>query len=292
MLKRPDWRGCEPYDVVIVGCGPAGLSASLTCLHHGLRFITLEREDIGGTVRHYPRRKLVMTEPVKVPGYGHIGAREISKEELVGIWENVVSKSGLQVSTGETVQDVRAITGQGNGSSQVAGRGRAAFEVESDRGTYRSARVILAIGRRGVPRKLGIPGEDLSNVSYALREPEAYQGSRITVVGGGDSAVETALALAEQPGNRLRLAYRKDKLARVKEGNRARMAKADRGGEIDMLWSTEVVENHRQGVTVKDGGGSVSHMDNDELFVFIGGELPTPFLERCGVAIDTKFGEP
>ena len=143
-----------------------------------------------------------------------------------------------------------------------------------------------------MPRKLGIPGEELCNVSYTLREPEAYQESRITVVGGGDAAVETALALAEQPGNRLRLAYRKDKFARVKEGNRARIGEAHRTGEIDILWSTQVVENQIGGVTFRDGAGDVSRIGNDQLFVFIGGELPMPFLERCGVKIDTKFGEP
>jgi thioredoxin reductase len=139
---------------------------------------------------------------------------------------------------------------------------------------------------------LGIPGEDLTNVSYALREPEAYQNSRIMVVGGGDSAIETALALAEQPGNRLKLAYRKDKFSRVKEGNRARIGEAHRAGEIDVLWSTEVIENQIEGVTIRDATGALHRIDNDQLFVFIGGELPTPFLERCGVKIDTKFGEP
>jgi thioredoxin reductase/NAD-dependent dihydropyrimidine dehydrogenase PreA subunit len=292
MLRRPDWRGSEPYDVVIVGCGPAGLSASLTCLHHGLRFITLEREDIGGTVRHYPRRKVVMTEQMKVPGYGNIGARQISKEELVAIWEDVVSKTGLQVSTGETVENVRAMGAEENGAGSGKAARAGAFEVQSDRGTYRSARVVLGIGRRGVPRKLGIPGEELSNVSYTLREPEAYQDSRITVVGGGDAAVEAALALAEQPGNRIQIAYRKDRFSRVKECNRARIGEAQRAGEIDILWSTEVVRNQMGGVTLRDGSDAVRSVDNDQLFVFVGGELPTPFLERCGVKVDTKFGEP
>ena len=286
MLSEKGWKGREPYDVVIVGCGPAGLSASLNCLHHGLRFITLDREDIGGTVRHYPRRKIVMTEPVKIPGYGRVGAREISKEDLVAIWEDVVSKTGLEISTGETVDGIQAV----NGGRDV--RGQSSFEVQTTRGTYRSARVILAIGRRGVPRKLGIPGEDLSNVSYSLREPEAYQNSRITVVGGGDSAIETALALAEQPGNRLRLSYRKDKLARVKDGNRSRIAEAEQAGLIDMCWATEVVENRVGDVTVRDAAGDLRRYDNDQLFVFAGGVLPTPFLESCGIAIDTKFGEP
>jgi thioredoxin reductase/Pyruvate/2-oxoacid:ferredoxin oxidoreductase delta subunit len=267
------------FDVLIVGCGPAGLSASLVCQHHGLRFKTIEREDIGGTVRHYPRKKLVMTEPVNVPGFGSIGAQEIIKEDLVDIWSDIVSKSRLEVNTGETVQKITPLT-------EATG-----FEVRTDRGSYRTERVVLAIGRRGVPRKLAIRGEHLPNVLYSLREAEAYQGNVITVVGGGDSAAEAAVALSEQTGNRVRLSYRKDKLSRVKQLNREKMADAIEAGRVEPLWSTQIVENRLDRITVRDPSGKVGDLRNDHLFVFIGGELPTPFLKQCGIAIDTKFGE-
>lgn len=274
-------RPADPdvLDLVVVGCGPAGLSAALTAREFGLRIAVLEREDIGGTVRHYPRKKLVMTNPVKIPGYGRIGTREIIKEDLINIWEEAVARSGLKVTTGATVSEVTRLP---------AG----AFAVAVDEEEYRSRNVILAIGRRGIPRKLGIAGEDLPNVAYALREPEAFRGDRIVIVGGGDSAVEAGLALAAQPGNEVRIAYRGAAFSRAKPKNRKRVEEAAEGGRLDILWSTEILEN-RGGEVLARGPDEVPFtIPNDQLFVFAGGELPTPFLERCGIAVDTKFGQP
>ena len=163
--------------------------------------------------------------------------------------------------------------------------------MEADGEAYRARRVILAIGRRGIPRKLGIPGEDLANVAYALREPEAYQGDRILVVGGGDSAVEAGLALAGQPGNEVRIAYRGTSFSRAKTKNRQRAARAVDDGVLSVLRSTEVVENRVTEVLARGPTMGERPLPNDHLFVFAGGELPTPFLERCGIQIDTKFGE-
>lgn len=274
--------GTEPtdleLDLVIVGCGPAGLSAALSAKEAGLRLEVLEREDIGGTVRHYPRKKLVMTEPVTIPGYGKVGAREIVKENLIQIWEEAVRTSGLEVTTGVTVNDVRPLPQGG-------------FEVSGGGERFRAQRVILAIGRRGVPRKLGIPGEELPNVAYGLREPEAYQGDRILVVGGGDSAVEACLALAKQPGNEVRIAYRGKAFSRAKPKNRQRIDDALDAGRISVLWSTEILKNDLNQVWAKGPDEAELALPNNHLFVFAGGELPTPFLERCGIQIDTKFGE-
>lgn len=267
------------YQVIVVGCGPAGLSAALTCLHHGLSVLALEREDVGGAVRHYPRKKLVMSEEVSIPGYGRIGAREILKEELIDVFEAAVEQASVPVQVGVTVEGVdRAPEG--------------GFVVRSKEGDHRASIVILAIGRRGVPRKLGIPGEELSNVSYSLLEPELYKGDRITVVGGGDSAVEAAVALAQEPGTTVRFSYRKDRLARVKAANRERLKLVTDRGDVEPLWSTEVIENRVDGLVLEREDGGAVELENDQLFVFIGGELPMPFLRGCGVMIDTKFGEP
>jgi len=268
----------DRLDLVIVGCGPAGLSAALTAQHLGLRTAVLEREDIGGTVRHYPRKKVVMTEPLRVPGYGRIGAREILKEDLVEVWEEVVEGCGLQVETGVTVSDVQPSPDGG-------------FQVSSDAAVWRADRVILAIGRRGVPRKLGIPGEGLPNVAYTLKEPEAYRGDRVVVVGGGDSAVEAGLTLAEQPGTEVRIAYRGTSFSRAKPKNRDRVRQALDSGALSVLWSTAVVENEKDRIRLHGGDDGDSVLPNDHLFVFAGGELPTPFLTRCGIQVDTKFGE-
>jgi thioredoxin reductase len=219
-----------------------------------------------------------MTEPVQIPGFGRLGAREILKEDLIRLWEDVVGQAGLEVTTGVTV-------------SQVQPHPSGGFEVQAEGKAYRTRAVVLAIGRRGVPRKLGIPGEDLPNVAYSLQEPEAYRGDRITVVGGGDSAVEAGLALAEQPGNEVRIAYRKGSFSRAKPRNRTRIQEALDANVLSVLWNTEIVEN-REGEVVTNGPEAQARpLPNDRLFVFAGGELPTPFLERCGIRIDTKFGE-
>ena len=265
-------------DLVVVGAGPGGLSSSLHARDAGLRFVTLDREpDIGGTVRHYPRKKLVMTAPVKVPGFGRIGSKEIRKEDLIETWTRIAAEAELPIETGRTVSAVR--------------RQDDHFVVETNAESYRARRVILAIGRRGLPRKLGVPGEEAPNVQYALAEPESFQGDRILVVGGGDSAVEAAVALAEQPDNRVRVSYRRDKFGRIKPGNRARVTAALQRGLLEVHWSTNVARIDEDRVWLR-GDSSEYALENDQVFVFAGGELPTGFLKDCGVQVDTKFGAP
>ena len=266
-------------DVLIVGSGPAGLSASVNAIHHGLDFVTVEKEpNLGGTVRHYPRRKLVMTQPIEVPGYGTLDVQEVAKEDLVALWRDMVATTGLEVNTGETVE---AVTRDGD-----------AFTVETSAQTYRTRRVILAIGRRGIPRRLGISGEDGDNVYYNLAEPELFAGQRVVIVGGGDSAVEAALMLSDQPGTTVRLSYRKDKLSRIKPRNHERIETAITDGRVEPLWETNLTRIGPDAVTYTDAGGDERTIPNDDVFIFIGGELPTKFLESCGILMDTKFGRP
>jgi thioredoxin reductase/ferredoxin len=263
-------------DLVVVGCGPAGLSASLHALSRGLHFRTFERDDIGGSVRHFPRKKLVMTQPVKLPGYGTLDASEIGKEDLIAVWSDIVRRSGLEVATGEGVEQIS--------------RSGAGFVVRTAKGAYETHRVVLAIGRRGRPRRLEVPGEDLAKVSYALLEPEAFRGDRVLVVGGGNSAVEAALALSEQPGNEVTLSYRRDRFTRLKPENQRRVSAALDAGRVRVLWSTTVREIREDAVLYADAAGAVQELPNDYVTIFAGGELPTAFLKACGIAVDTKFG--
>ncbi len=277
-IARAPRPGGEDLEVLIVGAGPAGLSASLACRERGLRFATIEREDIGGTVRSYPRKKVVMTRPFDIPGWGKIPASEVPKERLMEIWSEVVERTGLSVTTGTTVQSV---------TRQDDGR----FTVETSGGTWRAHRVVLAIGRRGIPRKLGVPGEELPKVSYSLLEPEAWQGDRIVVVGGGDSAVEAALALADQPGNQVTVSYRRDRFNRLKPGNLDRVEHAISDGTVTVLWESRLEAIAADRVTWQDKAGARHELPNDRVFIFAGGELPSGFLKDCGIIVDTKFGE-
>lgn len=268
----------DALDLLIVGAGPAGLSASLYAREAGLRFVTLDKEpDLGGTVRHYPRKKLVMTAPVKVPGFGKIGQKEIQKEDLIGTWTRIADEAQLPIQTNRVV---KAVKREGEG-----------FLVETNAEPYRARRVILAIGRRGLPRKLGVPGEESPNVQYALAEPESFQGDRILVVGGGDSAVEAACALAEQPSNKVRLSYRGDRFGRIKPGNRDRIGQALDQGLVEVHWQTTVNRIEPDEVWLT-GAQSEYAVPSDQVFIFAGGELPTGFLKECGVQVDTKFGAP
>ena len=279
IAKKAIQGGDDLLDLVIVGAGPAGLAASLYAREAGLRFVTLEREpDPGGTVRHYPRKKLVMTAPLRVPGLGKVGAREMLKEELITLWARLAAH--LPIHTDCTV---KAVHHAGNG-----------FAIETNRYGYHARRVILAIGRRGVPRKLGVPGEDLGNVQYALAEPDAFRGDRVLVVGGGDSAVEAALAVGEQSGTKVRISYRGEQFSRIKPGNRDRIETAIEDGGVEVLWSTSVTRVERDKVWLESHKPNLCPrtLANDQVLIFAGGELPTPFLRACGVQIDTKFGSP
>lgn len=278
--EKPTSPEDDVLDVVIIGCGPAGLSATIYAKNKGLRFKTLEREDIGGTVRYYPRRKVVFTTPLRVPNYGTIHRNHMHKEELIQLWKDIVEREKLDEWI-ETDAGVQKITKLGSH-----------FVVESDRFTLKTRQIIIAIGRQGTPRKLGIKGENLPNVSYNLLEPDHFQHLNVCVVGGGDSAIEAALALSDQPGNNVAISYRGDTFKRAKETNRQRIMEASRSRKINILFETNVIENQEEAVLIQNKNGHIRDLTNDYLFILAGGDLPTKFLTESGIQIDTKFGEP
>lgn len=272
-------RGPAPagwYDVVIVGAGPAGLGAALAAQAHGMRYLVLEQEEsLGGSVYHYPRAKIAMTAPVRLPLVGQVRMSEVSKERLLAFWQDVVQRHGLQLSFKDAMHCV-----------EPDGAG---FVVRAARGDYRAQSVLLAIGRRGSPRKLGCPGEELPNVVYRLIDAEQYRGRRVLVVGGGDSALEAAVQLSEQPGTTVRLAYRSAAFNRVKGKNRQALGSAVAAGRIALHLNTEVESIDLTRVTLKSPDRT-DHVGNDDVIVCAGGVLPTPLLQAMGIAFDTKHG--
>jgi putative YpdA family bacillithiol system oxidoreductase len=259
----------DVYDVLIVGAGPAGISASLRAIENKLRYLTIEREEIGGTVAKYPRQKLVMTSPVEFPMYGRFKKMELSKENLLAFWNTVLERTDFQARTHEKVDGIRK---DADGI----------FTVVSDKGEYRARAVVLALGRTGVPRKLGIPGEELSKVMYRLIEADHYINKRILVVGGGDSAIEAAMGLAQQTGNKVTLSYRKESFSRIKERNAKRIEECIRTGKVAVLFNSNPVEI-REDTVVLEVNGELREIPNDFVWVYAGGVPPNEFLKKIGV---------
>jgi thioredoxin reductase/ferredoxin len=273
-VGRGPRRGADVVDVCIVGAGPGGISASLRAIERKLSYVTLEQDELGGTVAKYPRQKLVMTSPVEFPLHGKLRKLELSKEELMGFWTKAVRESGLQVNANERVENI-----------QHAPDGT--FTVVTTRSRYAARAVILALGRRGTPKKLGIPGEELPKVMYSLLDAEAYQDARILVIGGGDSAAEAALGLAYQRGNQVTLSYRGEAFHRLKDRNARRLQEAAAAGRLALLLESQPVEilPHRVALMV---AGRRRDLDNDYVWIFAGGTSPTAFLERLGVHIGPR----
>ena len=262
------------YDVVIVGSGPAGLSAGLQALKAGLRYVVLEQGTLVDTVRKYPRHKLLLAEPTGIPLYGDLWIANGSKESLIRVWESVVERAGLSVHTNQRVRHIE--------------RGDVLFAVHTAAGAvYRTRCLVLAMGRRGTPRQLGVPGEELAKVVYDIAEMDDFAGRRVLVVGGGDSAVESAIGLARQSGTTVTVSYRGGAFTRVKDRNREKLAAAVASGRVELLLESQVREI-RDDVVLLECVGGPRLLPNDDVVVRVGGEAPVAMLEQIGVRFVTK----
>jgi len=265
-----DW-----LDLVIVGAGPAGFSASLGAMENKLKCVTVEQETLGGTVSHFPRGKLVMTAPAQLPMIGMVKFTETTKEELLEFWQKVEKQTGLSIHYQERLEQISA---EGDG-----------YRVKTNKGSYLTQTVLLAMGRRGTPRKLGAPGEEQSKVVYRLIDPEQYRGQRVLVVGGGDSALEAATSIAEQPDTQVSLSYRSEAFSRAKLKNRNKVEQAQADGRLSVLYKSTVKEIRENSVQL-DHDGELIEIPNDGVIVSAGGVLPTPFLKDTGIEVETKHG--
>lgn len=265
------------YDVVIVGAGPAGVAASLGAKEKGLRYITIEQEDsLGGAVYHYPRQKLTMTAPVKLPIVGELKIFDIQKEELLQIWKKICTENDIKINFSERMESITPST---NG-----------FLVKTAKAEYETTCVLLAIGRRGTPRKLGVPGEEQKKVAYSLLDPEQYANQNVLVVGGGDSAIEAALALSNQSNTEVTLSYRNDSFGRLKQKNKEQLEAAIQDQKIQVLLKSNVKEIKERTVTIEQDEKTIE-LNNDATIICAGGILPTPLLKEMGILVETHHGK-
>ena len=262
-------------DVAIVGAGPSGIAATLAAKERGFRYLTIEQDSLGGTVASFPRRKLVMTAPAMLPIVGKVKFSETTKEALLSFWQKVERDTAIKINSGERLEKVTL-------------RG-AEFVIATTKGTYTARALLLAIGRRGTPRKLGVPGEELPKVTYRLLDPEQYSNLNVLIVGGGDSAIESAVTIGEQPGATVTLSYRSAAFGRAKKKNRERLDAGAAAGHIQILLESNVKEIGADYVVIEQKG-KLLRLANDAVIVNAGGILATQFLKEIGVEVETKYG--
>jgi thioredoxin reductase (NADPH) len=264
----------DVHDLLIVGAGPAGVSASLRAIEKNLKYITVDEGEIGGTVAKYPRQKLVMTSPVEFPMYGKFKKWELSKEELLKFWDQVLHRADFKCFQGEKVSDIQKAEDD-------------TFVVHTSKNQYRTRYVVLALGKGGSPRKLGVKGEGLPKVMYRLIEADHYINKKILVIGGGDSAVEAAMGLAAQVGNTVTLSYRQANFSRLKDRNVKRLEECERKGKLKVIFNSNPVEFTEESAML-EVGGATQKLANDFVWIFAGGDPPTAFLKKIGVGFNSK----
>jgi putative YpdA family bacillithiol system oxidoreductase len=263
-------------DVVIVGAGPAGISATLMAKKHGLSTVTLEQDSLGGTVYTFPRAKLVMTSPMELPLYGKVKLFDTSKDELLQLWKKVIAEQNIEITEKTKVEQIIPAE---NDTFKI---------ITNTNKEYICNNVLLSIGRRGSPRKLNVPGEESTKVAYRLLEPERINGKNVLVVGGGDSAIESALLLKDN--NKTILSYRKDQFSRLKPKNKEKINNAIKDNSIEVIFNSNVASINENSILLKTEDNEVREIENDLVFIFAGGELPTSFLQKAGVEITKRFG--
>jgi len=275
IASRAQSRHGDTLDAFIVGAGPAGFAASLAAKERGLNTVTVEQDSLGGTVAHFPRGKLVMTAPAILPLVGKIKFKETTKEKLLGFWRNVEQETGVKINYKERL--CRVV------------RNEKGFSVTTTNGQYTAHTILLTLGRRGTPRKLGVPGEERSKVTYRLLNPEQYRQQKVLIVGGGDSALEAAVSISEEPGTDVTLSYRAAAFTRAKKKNRLKLEAAAEAGRIRVLLGSNLQSIEADFVSVEQEG-TTHRLPNDAVIINAGGILPTGFLKELGIRIETKHG--
>jgi thioredoxin reductase (NADPH) len=268
-------KGVFPPDlpkVLVIGAGPAGLSAMLSCRKFGLPVLCFEKDLTANTIRNFPKKKILMAEPVEMPIVGPLWVGDSSRETLLEAWEGILDKAGACITTAARLEKIEKQDGH--------------FHVTISGKPYACDKVILALGNRGVPRKLGVPGEDGSNVFYNLLEADEFSGSTVTVIGAGDSSIEAALAL-QRNGCHVTMLVRGDGFPRAKARNQERIAQARAAGQVRIYFNSQPLRIGADFISFS-AAGAEHREKNEAVFVMVGGELPFELLEKIGIEIVEK----
>jgi thioredoxin reductase (NADPH) len=268
-------KGVFPPDlpkVMVIGAGPAGLSATLSCRKFGLPVLCFEKDLTANTIRNFPKKKILMAEPVEMPIVGPLWVGDSSREKLLEAWEGILLKAGACITTASRLEMIEKKDGH--------------FQVTVSGEPFLCDKVILALGNRGVPRKLGIPGEDSPNVFYNLLEADEFSGSTVTVIGAGDSSIEAALAL-QRNGCQVTMIIRGDGFPKAKTRNLERIMQARADGLISIYFNSQPLAIGADFISF-NAGGATQRGKNDAVFIMVGGELPFELLESIGISIVEK----
>jgi thioredoxin reductase (NADPH) len=275
-INKKAKRNPKIFDVVVVGAGPAGIAATLGAMEQGLSCLTIEQNALGGTVANFPRGKIVLTSPTKLPKVGTVNFRETTKEALIAFWNRVQKDHGMKIRYKERLNAIERIK-------------KGVFKVVTNKGAYHTRSILLAIGRRGTPRKLGVKGENMSKVTYTLIDPSQYRSQSVLVVGGGDSAIEAACSIAREPGTMVTLSYRSGAFSRAKKKNRTQIKGMAESGDVKVMLGSNVTNIAAKEVELEHKGKQVNIL-NDSIIICAGGVLPDAMLNEIGIKVETKYG--
>jgi len=280
ILAEPDFRGGERspsgildiLDVAIVGGGVSGVAAAIEAKKAGLRYCVYEAAEPFATVVNFPKGKPIYTYPVGMTPSGGLQFRQDvhPKEQLLADLERERREAGIEVTSTRIERIERA------GDRLVL------HHADGERTEAR--RAIVAIGKSGAHRRLGVPGEDLDKVFDRLHDPKDFAGRKVLVLGGGDSAVETAVALAAA-GAAVTLSYRRKSFGRPKAESLEQLRSLERRGAVRLALGTEVVRIEPERVALKDDAGKETRLENDVVFTMLGREAPLDFFRRSGISI-------
>jgi thioredoxin reductase/ferredoxin len=275
LLKgKSEQNNNEVLDLIIVGAGPAGISAGLEAKKNNLNFKILEASHIYNTIVNFPKGKPIFAEPIEYEQKSELKINEGTKESLLEELNSQIKDKNLPIEEEVMVKSIKKVDNH--------------FEIVTSNGIIKSLVVVLAIGKSGNSRRLNVPGEDLPKVFNRLFDPADTKGHEVLIVGGGDTAIETAIAVAEY-AKAVTISYRKSSLSRPKEANIEKLNKLIKNGKVSLLLETQVKEIKDHTVTLIDKDNNEIFLDNSMVFTMIGKELPLEFFKKSKIQMEGEL---